>query len=167
MRFWRMSNDFSERCRSSTEQFVGGETYLKNHQSMGVRYLELELIRVVLSLSCRRACCVGSIHQKGTCETLSGPFSQVARDLEKFIAAMQHMTVRVAKIRLIRRWMCGDPSWVSRQPSPEATSRLYLAVTCGQLTVVDVASQWFCVKRQCVMGDRSTAPTFDDTTSMV
>ena len=32
------------------------------------------------------------------------------------------------------------------------TSRLYIAVACGPLTVVEVASQWFCVKRQRVMG---------------
>ena len=113
----------------STEQFVGWETYLKNHQSMGG---EVFRTRDGLEWFCRchSDALIASgqfIPRKGPAGTLYGPFFTIVA-LEIFreiqLTAMQHMTVKGSQDSPYEGVGCGsDPSWVSGQPSQEKPSR--------------------------------------------
>jgi len=113
----------------STEQFVGWETYLKNHQSMGG---EVFRTRDGLEWFCRchNDALIASgqfIPRKGPAGTLYGPFFTIVA-LEIFreiqLTAMQHMTVKGSQDSPYEGVGCGsDPSWVSGQPSQEKPSR--------------------------------------------
>ena len=113
----------------STEQFVGWETYLKNHQSMGG---EVFRTRDGLEWFCRchNDALIASgqfIPRKGPAGTLYGPFFTIVA-LEIFreiqLTAMQHMAVKGSQDSPYEGVGCGsDPSWVSGQPSQEKPSR--------------------------------------------
>ena len=113
----------------STEQFVGWETNLKNHQSMGG---EVFRTRDGLEWFCRchNDALIASgqfIPRKGPAGTLYGPFFTIVA-LEIFreiqLTAMQHMTVKGSQDSPYEGVGCGsDPSWVSGQPSQEKPSR--------------------------------------------
>ena len=113
----------------STEQFVGWETYLKNHKSMGG---EVFKTRDSLEWFCRchTDALIASgqfIPRKGPSGTLYGPFFtivalEILREIQ--FADLQHMTVKGSQDSPYEGVGCGDdPSWVSRQPSPEEPSR--------------------------------------------
>ena len=113
----------------STEQFVGWETYLKNHKSMGG---EVFKTRDSLDWFCRchTDALIASgqfIPRKGPSGTLYGPFFtivalEILREIQ--FADLQHMTVKGSQDSPYEGDGCGDdPSWVSRQPSPEEPSR--------------------------------------------
>jgi hypothetical protein len=113
----------------STEQFVGWETYLKNHHSLGG---EVFKSRDSLEWFCRRHtnALIASgqlVPRKGPAGTLYGPlFTKVALEIlrELQLAAMHYMTVKGSQNSPHEGVGCGsDPSWVSGQPSPEKPSR--------------------------------------------
>ena len=114
----------------STEQFVGWETYLKNHKCMGG---EVFKTRDSLEWFCRchTDALIASgqfIPRKGPSGTLYGPFfTIVALEILREIplTTMQHMTVKGSQDSPISGVGCGDdPSWVSRSPSVEKSSRV-------------------------------------------
>lgn len=113
----------------SMEQFVGWETYLKNHHSMGG---EVFKSRDSLEWFCRRhaTALIASgqlVPRKGPAGTLYGPrFTKVALEILRELqnTAMQYMTVKGSQNSPHECDGCGsDPSWVSGQPSPEKPSR--------------------------------------------
>jgi hypothetical protein len=113
----------------STEQYVGWETYLKNHHSMGG---EVFKTRDSLEWFCRchTDALVASgqlVPRRGPAGTLYGPlFTQVALKIFRNIqlATRQQMSVTESQDSPYEGVGCGnDPSWVRRQPSPEKSSR--------------------------------------------
>ena len=114
----------------STEQFVGWETYLKNHHSVGGETFKN---RNALEWFCRchKNALIASgqlVPRPGRAGTLYGPlFTKVALEIfrEIQLTAIQHMTVKGSQDSPHEGVGCGDdPSWVRGKPSVEKSSRV-------------------------------------------